>query len=94
MEYIEGDKLLVVIIKQGTLSEQKVLNYIQQISNALTVFHRQNILYWDIKPENIILQRNTEEVILIDFGITREFIPNQIRRPDSDYREMVEITST
>ena len=32
MEYIEGDKLLVVIIKQGTLSEQKVLNYIQQIS--------------------------------------------------------------
>lgn len=78
MEYIEGDDLLVVITKQRILPEQKALNYIRQIANALTVIHSQNILHRDIKPENIILRRNTEEVILIDFGIAREFIPNQI----------------
>jgi len=78
MEYIDGDNLLVVIAKQGILPEQKALNYIRQIANALTVIHSQNILHRDIKPENIILPRKTEEVILIDFGIAREFIPNQI----------------
>ncbi|MEB3339498.1 serine/threonine-protein kinase [Okeania sp.] len=77
MEYIEGDNLLVVINKQGTLPEQKALNYIRQIANALTVVHNPNILHRNIKPENIILRRNKEEVILIDFGIAREFIPNQ-----------------
>ncbi|NER03251.1 MAG: protein kinase [Okeania sp. SIO3C4] len=78
MEYIDGDNLGVVINKQGILPEQKALNYILQIADALTVVHSQNILHRDIKPENIILRRNTEEVILIDFGLAREFIPNQI----------------
>ena len=77
MEYIEGNNLSV-ITQQRTLSEQKALDYIRQIANALAVVHNQNILDRDIKPENIILRRDKEEVILIDFGIAREFIPNHI----------------
>ena len=82
MEYIEGDNLAVVIRKQGILPEAKALNYIRQIANALTVIHSQNILHRDIKPDNIILRKNyknKEEVVLIDFGIAREFFPNQIK---------------
>lgn len=82
MEYIEGDNLLKVIEKQGILPEQKALNYIRQIANALTVIHSQNILHRDIKPDNIILRtnhKNQEQVVLIDFGIAREFIPNQTK---------------
>ncbi|MDJ0518841.1 MAG: serine/threonine-protein kinase [Trichodesmium sp. MO_231.B1] len=82
MEYIEGDNLAVVISKQGTLPEKKALNYIRQIANALTVIHSQNILHRDIKPDNIILRKNNknkEEVVLIDFGIARAFIPNQTK---------------
>ncbi|MGD1807146.1 serine/threonine protein kinase [Dapis sp. BLCC M126] len=54
----------------------------QQIANALTVIHSQNILHWDIKLDNIILRKNhknQEQVVLIDFGIAREFIPNQTK---------------
>ena len=78
MEYIDGENLGLVISEQGILPEHKAINYIRQIADALIVVHRKNILHRDIKPENIILRRNTEEVILIDFGIAREFIPNQI----------------
>ncbi|MDY7007616.1 MAG: serine/threonine-protein kinase [Cyanobacteriota bacterium] len=77
MEFIEGDNLAIVINKQGILPAQTALYYIQQISNALIVIHSKNILHRDIKPENIILRKNTQEVVLIDFGIARDFIPNQ-----------------
>jgi len=78
MEYIDGENLSVVLRKQGVLQQADALNYIQQIGNALTVAHRRGILHRDIKPENIILRKNQSEVILIDFGIAREFTPNQI----------------
>ncbi|NER05574.1 MAG: protein kinase [Okeania sp. SIO3C4] len=77
MEFIEGDNLAVVVNKQGILPVQRALYYIQQIANALIVIHNKKILHRDIKPENIILRKNTQEVVLIDFGIARDFIPNQ-----------------
>ncbi|WP_168186271.1 protein kinase [Hydrocoleum sp. CS-953] len=82
MEYIDGDNLAVVIKEQRILPQQKALNYIRQIANALTVIHSQNILHRDIKPDNIILRKNhknQEQVVLIDFGIAREFIPNKTK---------------
>ncbi|NET42251.1 serine/threonine-protein kinase [Okeania sp. SIO2B3] len=77
MEFIEGDNLADVINQQGILPPKTALYYIQQIANALIVIHNKKILHRDIKPENIILRKNTPEVVLIDFGIARDFIPNQ-----------------
>lgn len=77
MEYVEGQDLATLVIQQQVLQETDALNYIQQIGDALREVHRQNILHRDIKPENIILRKNTPQVILIDFGIARDFIPHQ-----------------
>ncbi|WYL95248.1 MAG: serine/threonine-protein kinase [Gloeotrichia echinulata IR180] len=77
MEYVEGQDLATLVRQQQVLKEADVLNYIQQIGDALREVHRQNILHRDIKPENIILRKNTPQVILIDFGIARDFIPHQ-----------------
>ena len=74
MDYIPGQTLAEVVFGGQPLSEAIAVHYIRQVGNALTVVNQNNLLHRDIKPQNIILRENTEVVILIDFGIAREFI--------------------
>lgn len=76
MEYINGEDLATTIEKNGILSESEALRYIQQIGEALTVVHNNNLLHRDIKPHNIMLRSDRPEAVLIDFGIAREFTQN------------------
>ncbi|TAE59319.1 MAG: serine/threonine protein kinase [Nostocales cyanobacterium] len=74
MEYIPGDTLGQAFVLPGIpLSEETAIHYIRQIGAALQVVHNNGLLHRDIKPDNIILRQGTQEVVLIDFGIAREF---------------------
>ena len=75
MDYVPGATLDLVVFPDKPLAEAKAIHYIQQIGAALQVVHQNNLLHRDIKPQNIILRQGTEEVVLIDFGIAREFTP-------------------
>lgn len=74
MEYIDGETLgEAFVLPNIPLPEKTAVHYIRQIAAALQVVHKNNLLHRDIKPDNIILRRETQEVVLIDFGIAREF---------------------
>lgn len=74
MEYIPGETLQSAYILPGIpLPESTAIHYICQIGAALEVVHSQGLLHRDIKPDNIILRQGTQNVVLIDFGIAREF---------------------
>ncbi len=75
MDYIPGQNLGDVVLPNRPLPEAVAIIYIQQIGAALKAVHQKNLLHRDIKPQNIILRQNTQEVVLIDFGIAREFTP-------------------
>ena len=76
MEYIEGKNLQDFLnAKNSPLSEAEALYYIQQIGEALVVIHEKNLLHRDIKPQNIMVRAATNQAVLIDFGISRDFIP-------------------
>lgn len=45
-----------------------MLNYLQQLAEALTYAHSQKLIHRDIKPENMLIGRRGE-VLLSDFGI-------------------------
>lgn len=80
MEYIEGEDLGQHLKRVGVLSEAEALLYIRQIGDALTLIHSKGLLHRDLKPRNIMLRIDKSEAVLIDFGISREFIPNVIQR--------------
>ncbi|MBD2567131.1 serine/threonine-protein kinase [Anabaena lutea] len=74
MEYIPGENLGEAFVLPGIpLSEEIAIHYIRQIGAALEIVHKNGLLHRDIKPDNIILRQGTQEVVLIDFGIAREF---------------------
>ncbi len=76
MEYVEGITLAHWVEKKGALPEAKAVQYIRQISDAVMLVHERGFLHRDIKPLNMIRRQNQDEIVLIDFGIAREFTPN------------------
>jgi serine/threonine-protein kinase len=75
MDYIPGPTLDAVVFPNNPLPEATALHYIRQIASALKVVHQNGLLHRDVKPQNIILREGTDQVVLIDFGIAREFTP-------------------
>ncbi len=78
MDYIPGESLDKVVFPDHPLPESLALNYIRQIGEALQGVHQKGLLHRDIKPQNIMRRAGTDEVILIDFGIAREFKAGQV----------------
>ncbi|MEO7360186.1 MAG: serine/threonine-protein kinase [Gemmatimonadaceae bacterium] len=74
MEFIEGQSMQEVIEKDGVMHPDMVADVIMQSASALGAAHDQHVLHRDIKPDNIMLARNTDgtyRVKLVDFGIAR-----------------------
>lgn len=72
MEYIAGNSLKDKLAKVGMLPEAEVLRYIHQIGEALQFVHQKNILHLDIKPSNILIDKENN-ARLIDFGVSKRY---------------------
>ena len=75
MDYIPGPTLEAVVFPDHPLPESVAIHYICQVAAALAVVHHKGLLHRDVKPQNILLREGTDQVVLIDFGISREFTP-------------------
>ena len=73
MEFIEGETLSNILVKQGALSEKQALLYLNDLSSALAHIHSRNMLHLDIKPSNIMVRKSDNKAILIDFGLTKRY---------------------
>ena len=72
MEYISGNSLKYLLDKRGVLPETEVIKYTHQIGNALTFVHEKNIVHLDIKPGNILIDKDFN-ARLIDFGVSKRY---------------------
>ncbi|KAJ8333679.1 hypothetical protein SKAU_G00409980 [Synaphobranchus kaupii] len=52
----------------GALNEDQARNIAQQLLGALQHCHDCGVVHRDVKPENILIQPETQEIKLIDFG--------------------------
>ena len=72
MDYIDGVSLQEVITHHhGALAESSVRDYLNQILSALSAMHQHSIWHLDIKPANIMLDKNGN-IVLIDFGASKQ----------------------
>lgn len=73
-ENFVGTDFLDLLNENDLIPRQKLLEYFKQIINGVGFMHRNGIAHMDIKLENIVLKRETDEVKLIDFGYAREYL--------------------
>ena len=71
MDYVEGETLQQLVDRKGKLSEKEALEYIIPLCDALEVVHGKGLLHLDIKPSNILIKKQTNTPVLIDFGISK-----------------------
>ncbi|MDW8546527.1 Stk1 family PASTA domain-containing Ser/Thr kinase [Staphylococcus pseudoxylosus] len=70
MEYIEGLTLSEYIQKNHPLDVDTILNFINQIINGIKHAHDTKIVHRDIKPQNILVDKN-QTLKILDFGIAK-----------------------
>lgn len=70
IDYIEGENLKEKVEREGRQKEEEVLEWALQICDALEYLHHKKIIYRDLKPSNIMLNKENR-VKLIDFGTAR-----------------------
>ncbi|MET0066908.1 MAG: bifunctional protein-serine/threonine kinase/phosphatase [Candidatus Thiodiazotropha sp.] len=69
-EYIEGQTLAQWIIDNPRPDLETVRTIVEQIARGLYALHRQEMLHQDLRPNNIMIDRNGT-VKIIDFGSVR-----------------------
>jgi tRNA A-37 threonylcarbamoyl transferase component Bud32/tetratricopeptide (TPR) repeat protein len=76
-EFVEGRTLRREMPADASAEPWKVLATIEAIANALSELHACGIVHRDVKPENVIVRKETNLPVLVDFGIA--YVPS---RPD------------
>ena len=69
MDYPEGIDLATYIDHYGKLPTNDALNIITKVASALNILHQNKTLHQDIRPQNIIIDSNSQNPLLIDYGI-------------------------
>ena len=75
MDYMSGGDLWTHLDNKKHFSEQRTQLYLAELSLGLFFLHGKGIIYRDIKPENILIDREGH-LKLADFGLCKEGIWN------------------
>lgn len=76
LDYCAGGELFFHLGREGQFTEDRAKFYTAQIALALEHLHKGNVIYRDLKPENVLLDHHGN-VRLTDFGLSKEDITEQ-----------------
>ena len=70
-EYIPGGELFSKLTKSGRFSNDIAIFFISEVVDAIAYMHSKNIIFRDIKPENIMID-STGHTKIIDLGFAKK----------------------
>ncbi|MFD1536037.1 serine/threonine-protein kinase [Nonomuraea guangzhouensis] len=77
MKFVDGEPLDRLLMRLGRIPPQPAMELIAQAASALQAVHEQGIVHRDVKPGNLLVQRDGT-LVLTDFGIARSDVANRL----------------
>jgi WD40 repeat protein len=71
-EFIEGKDLSHELISGKQFDEAEVIVLLKETLSILKIIHQQGVIHRDIKPQNLIRRKDSDEIVLIDFGAAKQ----------------------
>ena len=78
MDYIDGESLADRLKRQGAMQEREAMQVLNSLLDALSAVHAAGLTHMDIKPGNIMRDRQGQ-IFLIDFGASKQMTSNEQR---------------
>jgi len=69
MTYVEGETLSQRVQDRGPLSARDATRLLREVAWALGHAHAQGLVHRDVKPDNILIERESGRALVGDFGI-------------------------
>ena len=71
MAYVDGDNLAKRIHDKGAIEPGEARRILREVADALAYAHERGVVHRDIKPDNILLDAQSNRPMVTDFGIAR-----------------------
>jgi serine/threonine-protein kinase len=68
MEYVDGEDLASLLLRIGRLPADKAVETARKLCAGLAAAHDRGVIHRDLKPQNIMINRRGE-VVIMDFGL-------------------------
>ncbi|KAH9764336.1 AGC kinase family protein [Citrus sinensis] len=81
MEYLPGGDMMTLLMRKDTLTEDEAKFYVGETVLAIESIHKHNYIHRDIKPDNLLLDRNGH-MKLSDFGLCKPLDCSNLQEKD------------
>ncbi len=71
MSLVTGDSLAARVLKDGRPPFEFIARTMEQVADALAYAHACGVVHRDIKPDNVLIDRESGRAMVTDFGIAR-----------------------
>lgn len=75
LDYAAGGDMSSALHKERKFKEEKAVLYLAEIVLALEYLHARDVIYRDLKPDNVVFDAQGH-AMLTDFGLSKEEINN------------------
>jgi tetratricopeptide (TPR) repeat protein len=84
MEYVPGESLRDRLARDGRFDDRAAVVLLRDLARALGYAHAQGIVHRDVKPENVLLDRDSGRAMLTDFGVAQALAASTSGPTDDD----------